>query len=178
MASIAERLDDDGAAPVIRSMTRSLLLSLLILLISSNAIASSAIAQSRIDGGVAIGKQAYENMRNTPSVVNLDVLFSHFDLALAYANLEAHGSMYALHADLVYRRTFGDGFSFLLGGGPTVISIGGHDTHTTVNALGEIGYKYLYVSVRQFDYHVEGFRQSTRPKGPVVAAGVRFTLRK
>jgi hypothetical protein len=148
-------------------------------------LASASFAQTRIDAGIAIGSQSYEQSSLSPRVLTSpDVLLVRgtygLHAALDYADLAEVGHLFATHVDLVYRRPIGNGFVFLAGAGPTFIQAGDISSDWAANAEVEIGRQWsqaeLFARVRYYDFKAEGFREGASPKGPALYLGMRFKV--
>ena len=164
-------------------MTRvTLSLALLLTLLSSISLS----AQTRIDAGVAIGRQSYAPASGeSPRVLtSLEVLARRGAFGLQVAGEYAdhpEGALMVVHPDLIYRREFAQRWFALAGAGLTNATIGGAGHRTTWNAEAELGLRSsrsdIFIRVRQFDFKLQRFRQGDLgPDGPAVYVGARFRI--
>ncbi|PYQ26360.1 MAG: hypothetical protein DMF56_24720 [Acidobacteria bacterium] len=151
----------------------------------------SLFAQTRIDAGVALGRQPYENSLDNPRYLpSADLLVRRHSfgghVAVEYTDLQDIGAMVALHLDAIYRHD-GNQFFFLAGAGPTVVNTGSAANYgsniVTWNAEVEAGHSWqraeVFLRVRQYDHSHELFRsQPASPSGPAIYVGARFALRR
>lgn len=145
------------------------------------------LAQSRIDAGVSIGQQGYENFSDDPRVLtSIEMLVRRdpidFQVALEYANLADAGMLFALHNNVLYRYELGTSLAVMGGVGGTYLNIGTESGRLTWNASAEVAYHWnraeVFARVRQYDFTVDGFRSHTSPDGPAVNLGIRFAVRR
>jgi len=86
------------------------------LLLLSLLIATASLAQTRIDAGVALGAQPYEESEDSTRVLTgAEVLFQHnsvgLHVAVEYTDLSFGDAMYAKHFDAIYRHAFAGRYS-------------------------------------------------------------------
>ena len=158
-----------------------------LVLIVALVVTLSLLAQSRIDAGVSIGQQGYENYSDDPRVLtSIETLMRrdpfNVQVALEYANLADAGKMFALHNSVLYRYELGSNFAVIGGAGATYLNIGTESGRLTWNASAEVAYHWdraeVFARVRQYDFTVDGFRSHTSPEGPAVYLGMRFVVRR
>jgi len=157
------------------------------LLLLSLLIATASLAQTRIDAGVALGAQPYEESEDSTRVLTgAEVLFQHnsigLHVAVEYTDLSFGDAMYAKHFDAIYRHAFAGRYSVLVGAGITAIDIQDFDTSSSWNAELELSRRFgntdVFARVRHYDYEASGFRARVSPSGPAIYLGVRFGLKR
>jgi len=165
-------------------MSRSRWFLVLLLLLSLTTILN---AQTRVDAGVAIGRQPQAGSSESARVLSgAEVLARRGSLGIhvagEYADVEQLGATIAIHANLVYRHAFSEDYALLLGAGPTHVDAGDSgDSELTWNAELELARTWLrtdlFARIRHYDYSFPRFRdQPASPSGPAVYLGVRFRL--
>jgi hypothetical protein len=162
-------------------MTRSLLLAALLLL------PLSAFAQTRIDLGVSVGQQSYQNSQLDPRYlpgVDLTASRNHFaaQVAVEYADVsDVDGHLVAVHGDVLYRIPFARTWLFAIGGGPSYLYSGESVSDFTANAEAELAWQPakfgVFARVRAYDYSLTAFRAGeSGPNGPALYVGARWKL--
>jgi hypothetical protein len=157
-------------------MRRSLLLLVLFLPLTAHA-------QTRI--GVFLGTQRFESSSDNPRYLpGVELLVQRgsigYQVAMEYADL-AGGKLIATHGDVAWIHPIGDRSSFLIGAGPTYVSVSGAGTGLTWNAEAELARRWGrvegFVRIRKYDFSFPVFRdRPASPNGPAGYVGVRFTL--
>lgn len=148
-------------------------------------LASSLSAQTRIDVGIAGGRQSYETTAQT--LWGPELVLSRGRLALYY-NLDqtdttAARSIFASHFGFAYGWPIGRSLAFRLGAGPSYVTTGRLGGEPTWHAQAELAMRTgrweWFAKVRQYDYTLEEFRTgSASPEGPALLGGIRFALQQ
>lgn len=160
----------------------SLLLGLLL------SVAPAVFAQTHIEGGFSFGWQPYVAYGDDPRYISgAEVLVRGKSfgghVAVEYADLTDFDALTVTHANVIHRREFGNGWSWLAGAGATFIDIGDFGPEErTFNVEAELAKRFgrtdVFARVRYFDFKLVGdIRTETSPKGPEVSLGFRYAFR-
>ena len=142
-------------------------------------------AQTRMDAGVFLGQQGYENVSDDPRLLPGVELMLRRDpwnvqLALEYADLTQQSGLFTTHANVLYRWKLGERFALLAGAGATYLFSETESGRFTGNASGELAYDAgrieMFARVRSFDFDYSGFRVHSSPSGPAFYLGARFQI--
>jgi hypothetical protein len=156
------------------------------LVLFSLLLTQSALGQTIIDAGAAVGQQSYESSADDPrTLTSLEVLGRRgpigLQLAVEYADLTEEGALFVVHPDVVYRWSLPANFALMVGAGPTWSYPGGSGGGLTWNAEAEIEKRWgrfaLFARARQYDYGLPRFREGEAgPNGPAIYAGFRVNV--